>query len=112
MGTRTGHREDMTRWSDDDVSLLMRWVGMVAPLICDGEPDAAILAALDWQVRLDLAERDYPHIGGLIDGGSAAMHQAAVEIRQAMRCGLCCSPAWSRQHNGTVSRRVSFENSL
>ena len=75
----------MTSWCDADVALLMRWVGMAAPLICAGEPDDAIVSALNWQMQLDLTERDYPHIGELIEQWAPAMHQAGVEIRQAMR---------------------------
>ena len=68
----------MTSWSDADVARLRRWVGMAAPLICAGEPDDAIITALDWQVRRDLAKHDHPHIGTLIAGWCAAMHQTAA----------------------------------
>ena len=75
----------MSRWSHADVALLIEWVGMVAPLLCAGGPDDAIVSALNWQMQRDLTERDHPHIGELIEGWSAAMHLAAVEIRQGMR---------------------------
>ena len=54
---------------------------MVAALFADGASDAAVIATLRWQMELDLAERDHPHIGALIEGWSAAMHQAIAEMR-------------------------------
>jgi hypothetical protein len=58
----------MTRWSESDVTLLLRWVNMVATLYWDGASDAAIISAVNWQIQLDLTERDHPHIGELIEG--------------------------------------------
>ena len=77
----------MTAWTDADVTLLIRWVKMVAPLYWAGASDAAVIATLKWQMQLDLAERDHPHIGALIEQWAPAMHQAAVEIERLTRHG-------------------------
>ena len=75
----------MTRWSEEDVVLLMRWVHMMAPLFADGAADAAVISALAWQMELDLAERDNTGIRNLIAVWAPAMHQAAAELRQEWR---------------------------
>ena len=65
--------------------LLIEWVGMVAPLICAGGPDDAIVSALNWQMQVDLADRDNAGIRELIEHWAPAMRAAGAEIRQLMR---------------------------
>jgi hypothetical protein len=71
----------MTRWSHDDVALLIEWVKMCAPLFADGASDAAVISALAWQMERDLASRDNAGIRSLVAGWAPAMHQAAAMMR-------------------------------
>ena len=64
-----------------DAQLLIEWVGMIAPLICDGEPDDAIAANLARQMREDLAGRDDSGIWELIPVFSEAMREVAAAFR-------------------------------
>ena len=66
----------MPGWSDEE--LLIQWVAMVAPLICDGESDAVVIAHLDRQIRFDLAGRADAGLRELIPVLDQAMHEVAI----------------------------------
>jgi hypothetical protein len=66
------------RWSDEE--LLIQWVSMISPLICDGEPLDAVTAHLSRQIREDLAGRDDSGIWELIPLFSDAMREVAASF--------------------------------